>query len=277
MARCVGDGLLTMGGQELTTFWGHALCLGGHAWHDWRVPRKGPEMAALADRISAAGELFVIAHPRNEGDPHCTGCRWLYPAMMPGAARLVEVWNGEWYGGERQRDKNEAALRLWYGWLNRGHRMVATAGTDVHGPGQQYQSGSAGFSVVYAAQLSEAGILRGVAAGHLYLSAGPTLSFAALHEAGGQRIMGDSLTAPDESATASLAVSWDGVPEAASLRLIADGSTRDTLPIAAAGTREWSVSGNEAARWYVVEVRARDGAMLALTNPIFFKKSSGYL
>ena len=277
MAGCAGDGLLTMGGQELTTFWGHALCLGGHAWHDWRVTRKGPEMAALADRISAAGELFVIAHPRNEGDPHCTGCRWLYPAMMPGPARLVEVWNGEWVGGERQRDKNEAALRLWYGWLNRGHRMVATAGTDVHGPGQQYQSGSAGFNVVYADQLSEAGILRGVAAGHLYLSAGPTLSFAALHEASGQRIMGDSLTVADESPRVSLAVSWDGVPEAASLRLIADGSPRDTLPIGAAGTREWSVSGNTAARWYVVEVRARDGAMLALTNPIFFKKSSGYL
>ena len=272
MARRAGDGLLTMGGQELTTFWGHALCLGGHAWRDWRAPRKGPEMAALADRISAAGELFVIAHPRNEGDPYCTGCRWLYPAMMPGKARLVEVWNGEWVGGERQRDKNEAALRLWYGWLNRGHRMVATAGTDVHGPGHQYQSESAGFNVVYADQLSEAGILRGVATGHLYLSAGPTLSFAALHEAGGKRMMGDSLAVADESAAVSLAVSWDGVPEAASLRLIADGSPRDTLPIAAAGTREWSVGGYAAARWYVVEVRARDGAMLALTNPIFFKK-----
>ena len=272
MARHAGDGLLTMGGQELTTFWGHALCLGGHSWHDWRVTRKGPEMAVLADRISAAGELFVIAHPRNEGDPHCTGCRWLYPAMMPGPARLVEVWNGEWVGGERQRDKNEAALRLWYGWLNRGHRMVATAGTDVHGPGQQYQSGSAGFNVVYADQLSEAGILRGVVAGRLYLSAGPTLSFAALHEASGKRIMGDSLTVADESAPVSLAVSWDGVPEAASLHLIADGSPRDTVPIGAAGTREWSVSGSTAARWYVVEVRARDGAMLALTNPIFFEK-----
>ena len=69
----------------------------------------------------------------------------------------------------------------------------------------------------------------------------------------------------------SLVVSWDGVPEAASLRLIAAGRPRDTLPIAAAGTREWSVSGNAAARCYVVEVRARDDAMLALTNPIFFE------
>jgi hypothetical protein len=271
MAEYAGDGLLTMGGQELTTFWGHALCLGGHVWHDWRVTQKGPEMAALASRISAAGEHYVIAHPRNEGDPYCTGCRWLYPTMMPGVARLVEVWNGEWFGHpERQRDKNEAALRLWYGWLNEGHRMVATAGTDVHGPGQQYESSSTGFSAVYADQLSEAAILRAVAAGHLYLSAGPTLSFTAHGKAVGQRMVGESLTAADESAAVSLAVSWDGVPEAASLRLIADGRPRDILPISGSGTREWTVTATGAPCWYVVEVRARDGAMLALTNPIFF-------
>lgn len=271
MAGCAGDGLLTMGGQELTTFWGHALCLGGHAWHDWRVTRQGSEMAALASRISAAGELYVIAHPRTEGDPYCTGCRWLYPAMMPGPARLVEVWNGAWFGHPaRQRDRNEAALRLWYRWLNQGHRMVATAGTDVHGPGRQYQSDSTGFSVVYADQLSEVAILHAVAAGHLYLSAGPTLSFTAHCATGEQSMMGDSLDARHESATMSLSVSWDGVPEAASLRLIADGKQREAVPIAAAGSREWTLTGaGPGARWYAVEVRARDGAMLALTNPIF--------
>lgn len=269
MARHSGDGLLTMGGQELTTFWGHALCLGGHAWHDWRVTHRGPEMAALASRIGAADELYVIAHPRAEGDPHCTGCRWCYPAMMPGTARLVEVWNGEWFGGERDRDRNEAALQLWYGWLNDGHRVVATAGTDVHGPGRQYQSPGTGFSTVYADQLSEAAILRAVAAGRLYLSAGPKLSLAAHREGGGQAMMGDSLAIPGQSAAATLAVAWDGVPEAASLRLIADGRPRESVPVAATGRRKWSVPGNAAARWYVVELRARDGAMLALTNPIF--------
>ena len=269
MARHSGDALLTMGGQELTTFWGHALCLGGHRWHDWRVTQTGPGMAILAERMLAAGELFVIAHPRTEGDPHCTGCRWLYPGMMPGPARLVEVWNGEWFGGARDHDRNEAALQLWYRWLNEGHRMFATAGTDVHGPGRQYQSPHAGFSTVYAGQLSEAGILRAVAAGHLYLSTGPRLSFTADHEAGGQAMMGDSLTTSDQTAAVTLAVGWDGVPEAASLRLIADGEARQTSRLGTAGKRTWSFSGSAAARWYVAEVRAPDGAMLAVTNPIF--------
>jgi hypothetical protein len=275
MAHCGGAGLLTMGGQELTTYWGHALCLGSHAWHEWRgLTQDGPEMAALANEICAAGGLYVIAHPRSAGDPHCTGCRWLYPTMMPGVARLVEVWNGDWFGsGEKPRDKNEAALRLWYGWLNQGHRLVATAGTDVHGPNQQYRSTSTGFNAVYADQLSEVAILRAVAAGHLCLTSGPSLRFVAHHQLSAHGMMGDSLPAPDASTSVSLAASWDGAPDSASLRLIADGRTRDTVSILAAGTREWPVPAASAlAHWYVVELRARDGAMLALSNPIFFER-----
>ena len=275
MAGCGGPGLLTMGGQELTTYWGHALRLGSRSWHDWRgLTREGPEMAAMAARTYGAGGLFVIAHPRSVGDPHCTGCRWVYTHMMPGTAKLVEVWNGDWFGPEDgPRDRNEAALRLWYGWLNHGHRLVATAGTDVHGPDRQYRSPGPGFNAVHADQLSEPAILRAVAAGHVCLTSGPSLRFAAHHQSGARGMMGDSLPAADDSASVSLAASWDGVPESASLRLIADGQTQDTLSIPASGTREWTVTAASAdADWYVVEVRGRDGAMLALSNPIFLDR-----
>ena len=276
MAGCGDRGLLTMGGQELTTYWGHALCLGSRSWHDWRgLTRDGPEMAALADAIHAEGGLYVIAHPRSAGDPHCTGCRWVYSRMMPGTARLVEVWNGDWFGPEDgPRDRNEAALSLWYGWLNEGHRLVATAGTDVHGPERQYRSLHAGFNSVHADQLSEPAILQGVAAGHVCLTSGPSLRFAAHHQSGARGMMGDSLPAPHGSAAVSLTASWDAVPESASLRLIAAGSARDTVSIPASGTREWTVTAAAPdADWYVVEVRGRDGAMLALSNPIFLEHS----
>ena len=49
--------------------------------------------------------------------------------MMPGDARVVEVWNGPW-GCD---SNNEKALTLWYDWLNQGLRLAATAGTDTHG------------------------------------------------------------------------------------------------------------------------------------------------
>ena len=174
---------------------------------------------------------------------------------------------------ETGADRNEAALQLWYGWLNQGSRLVATAGTDVHGPGAQYESMRSGFNAVYADQLSEGGILRGVAAGHLYLSAGPKPQlYGRATSSGAQGMVGDSLAAPDGSASVLLAVSWDR-PEPASLRLIADGRLHDSIPVTDAGTREWSITATSpAASWYVVELRARDGAMLALTNPIFFDR-----
>jgi hypothetical protein len=72
----------------------------------------------------------------------------------------------------------------------------------------------------------------------------------------------------------SLTASWDAVPESASLRLIAAGRARDTVSIPASGTREWTVTAAAPdADWYVVEVRGRDGAMLALSNPIFLERS----
>ena len=133
MAGLGGDGLLTMGGQELTTFWGHAVCLGVYEWLDWRVDRDGVQMAALATQLYAQDKLYIIAHPYAIGDPYCTGCRWLYTSMMPGTARLVEIWNGPWFGiHPLEHNQNEDGIGIYYRWLNEGLRLVATAGSDAH-------------------------------------------------------------------------------------------------------------------------------------------------
>ena len=45
---------LVAGGVELTTFWGHALCLGARTWVDWRVRPGAGQMARLAAAASAS-------------------------------------------------------------------------------------------------------------------------------------------------------------------------------------------------------------------------------
>ena len=40
--------LLTAGGVEMTTFWGHALCMGTRAWVDWRFRPGGGDMPRIA-------------------------------------------------------------------------------------------------------------------------------------------------------------------------------------------------------------------------------------
>jgi len=57
------DDLLTMGGLELTTYYGHALALGVRRWIDWRVRADERTIQDIAAEVEAAGGLFVIAHP----------------------------------------------------------------------------------------------------------------------------------------------------------------------------------------------------------------------
>jgi hypothetical protein len=257
------DDLLTMGGIELTTYHGHALALGLRQWIDWRTTYLSPgerTMPKIAEEVMALGGTYIIAHPKSIGDPYCTGCDWRYDDMMPGVARIVEIWNGvPW------EQYNEDGLALYYTWLNQGYRLAATSGTDTHGPDPLYPQ--AGFNHVYAQERSEAAILAAIRQGHNYMSAGPKLTFTA-HMASGERgMMGDEL--PNEGAT--VACQWHAATPGERLRFVVDGLVREELPINAAGERTWSLAAGEC-RWCTLEVRSADGLMRAVTNPIFFAR-----
>lgn len=258
-ALCAAD-LLAMGGMELTTFWGHALALGLRDWVDWRVQPDRRAMEQIAAEVDTRGGLFVIAHPLQVGDPYCTGCQWDYPSMMPGTAHVVEVWNSDWEG----ESHNEAALKLAYDWLNAGHCLALTAGTDNHGrdPDRMHY----GFDVVYANDLSEREILRAVRAGRLYISAGPRLALEA--RAGAREVMlGDSLdVAPGTKI--QVAATWEGAGPGATLDLIVGGRSRSSRSVSANGSHAWELEYGEA-QWCLLTLRESNGRMLALTNPIY--------
>jgi hypothetical protein len=261
MDRASSADLLTIAGVELTTFWGHALCLGTRRWVDWRTRKDGRTMPDVVREASKNGHLFVISHPCSIGDPICTGCDWRYPDVMPGPARIVEVWNGPW-GGE---NNHERALVLWYEWLNQGYRMVATGGSDAHAAA--HYPGWLVNNVVRADALSEEEILGAIESGHLYLSVGPHLTLTAHDGQDHQAMMGDALPAGKVTMT----VEWDGCPAGALMRIVADGEPLREWRAGSRGERIWSLAAGQA-RWYVAEMRDGDGQMLALTNPIFFSR-----
>jgi hypothetical protein len=250
--------LLAAGGVEVTTFWGHALCLGTRAWVDWRVRPGTGDMTRIATATYANDQVFVIAHPQSDGDPACTGCTWRFGEMMPGVARVVEIWNGPW-GCD---SNNEAALSLWYDWLNQGLHVVATAGTDAHSA-QDYAA-KPGFNVVYAEALSEAALLKALRAGQFYLSSGPQLSFQARNENGETWIIGETVTLP-----VRLAVAWADCPADAQVRSIANGRLLGQWMAGARGEYEWHMTPDQA-DWVVMEIRGGNGGLLAISNPIFF-------
>lgn len=253
------EAFLATGGMELTTFFGHALVLGAREWVDWRIRPGTGEMARIASDAQARGRLFVIAHPFAVGDPLCTGCRWRYGDMMPGTARLVEVWNGPWESDGR----NPEALALYYDWLNQGLRLVATAGTDSH-HNSDYERRPA-FSVIRADRLTEPALLDGLRAGHAYLTSGPTLALGGTDASGAAFSMGDAV-----SGRAAFSASWSGAPEGAALRVIADGKLLDEREIGPSGAYGWEMTAADA-RWVTVELRDERGRMAAFANPMFLE------
>jgi hypothetical protein len=252
------DDLVTIGGMELTTYYGHCLALGTSEWQEWRLV-KGLTMPDLAQRIMDSGAFYVIAHPRSIGDPRCTGCRWEFDDMMPGNAPAVEVWNGLW------NERNAEGVALFYEWLNAGHRMVCTAGTDLHAYPRGNIRGAA-VNVVYAEHYSAEGILAGLRKGNSYLSAGPMIEMKLSDENGNVARIGDTL--PGSNVSYNITVSEFEPGD--TLRVIADGTVVETIT----PDGSHSMSGRYAPnRWMTFEVHDKAGDMRLITNPVFVNRS----
>jgi PHP domain-containing protein len=260
IASFSSNDLLTMGGFELTTFYGHALALGIRRMIDWRVRPGERTMSQIKAEIDAAGGLFVIAHPDCPGDPVCTGCHWDYADLMPGAANVVEIWNEHWDSGSN----NEGSIQLWYQWLNQGHRLAATVGTDIHGPPNPTLEYA--FNNVFAEELAEASILKAVRQGHNYLSSGPQLAFTGVTSSGKTAMMGDVLDRDGAQVTAH----WEACREGDRIRFIVDGQVKEEFTAETQGEHIWKPGGDQK-RWCLIEVRDQKGALCAVTNPIFLR------
>ncbi len=263
MDSYTADDLLTMGGIELTTYYGHALALGVRQWIDWRVQPGGLTMPMIVEKVTEAGGLFVIAHPMNDGDPVCSGCDWAYPDMMPGNARFAEMWNSIWEADGNNND----GVKLWYQWLNAGYRIIGTAGTDLHQPMIDPEPG---FNIVFAHELSEKAILAAIRRGHLFLSSGPYIELKACNTAGAEAMIGEYL--PGKALNVS--ASWRDCNPDDCLTLMIDGTPHDSFTAEGQGEKCWDLTGKQAC-WCVVEIRNSKGRMRALTNPIFFSRQPG--
>ena len=257
--QLAGETIATIPGMELTTFNGHALALGREDIVEWRV-REGSTMSGLARSLQAAGSLYVIAHPRKEGHPFCTGCRWAYSDMLPGPARHVEVWNGPWSG----RSHNDEAIQMFYAWLNSGYRMVATSGTDTH----RRLADNSRYAVnrIHAGDNTPEELLTALSRGHSYITCGPELTLAAESADGNRAEMGDLVPAGKLRIVAGCkagGVDLTGLDA----RLIRQGTVAESWPCVRGHDTVLETQA-EAGCWIALELRDRSGGLHALSNPI---------
>lgn len=156
---------------------GHAQVLGARTVLDHG---DGPAaISALAEAVRGTGGLFQINHPGRAGMEPVRSCAagdladldWGYgTAVVPDT---VEVWNIGHYLHPPLPvgTSNDDSERLWECFLNAGHRVGATGGSDSHWLATSALQGvGTPTTWVLAERRSAAGVLDGLRAGRTSIS-----------------------------------------------------------------------------------------------------------
>jgi predicted metal-dependent phosphoesterase TrpH len=266
--------LLVLCAIEVTTRHGHwnAFGLEPAQQVEWRYTNASGDVGyeTAARQVHAAGGLVSVNHPFQ----NCSRCDWTLPWEWNDA---IEVWNG------RFDPFDEQAVQWWHQELVRGKKVVAVGGSDAHHPGDM---NGIPTTVVRATERSQAGVVRGIREGAVYIVEGPgkDLEFylepqTHSDEGEGQQPpnlrweIGQTVTEKDRMVSevpAPLTATFAGSGF--------DGATVEACFISEAGYfhNESIVPGKEIVqvleeglRFVRVEVRNASDILLALTNPIF--------
>lgn len=262
------DRLLLLRGQEVTSFYGHANVFGTSDVVDFRIGHPGVTAATVFAQARALGGLLTVNHPARETGEKCTGCGWSAPDTDWSQVEAMEVVNMFTSSGPT------AGEPFWHARLNEGHRITGVGGSDDHGAATR--AGSAvgtPATVIQADTLSEAALLRGIRAGHVYIKVrgpeGPDVEFTA---PGVAAVMGDvvKLQAARQKVAFHLQVRR---AMGQRVEVIRNGTVVDQAvpqPIASAdASLEFSLEVGRG-DWVRVNLRDDKGTTL-LTNPIYFR------
>ena len=174
LADSAGEGVLLLGGEEMTNwFHGHATVSGIEPgeWFDWRQRPAGvpldPDHESTVQEflraVRASGAFVAAAHPLGAQ----LTWQFLGEAAADPTARTdsLEVWTGPF------QPDDEAAVKAWDEALVQGQRVVANGGSDLHGT-----ENSNGFvagtptTVVHAERLAKAEVLDALRAGRSFVT-----------------------------------------------------------------------------------------------------------
>ncbi len=171
--RSIGDpGFASHGVTGITGYEksldGHAQMLGATRVYD----TKGKTVQNLADELRADGGIFQINHPA-DGEIH-EPSNWGYGHDI--VPDTVEVWNITplWQPPFPSASSIDVAIRFWEGFLDAGHRVAATGGSDNHWVSTTAVQGVGQPTTwVCADENTEAGLLEGLRRGRTTIAHQP--------------------------------------------------------------------------------------------------------
>jgi len=273
--------ILIIPGLEVTLKIGHFTVLGIRGWHDWMENicvypydddlawgKDRPPIKEIFIRSSRQGLINCIAHPLRES------WKWLDDQTDMNYVHCIEVCNCP---GSHESDLGTPkAIRLWTELLNVGYRMTALGGSDYHRtvPSTIYSGSHTRESIgwptnyVYAEELSSNAILSAVMRRRVYVSLGPKVSFQA--EVNGKVYDIGQDIGPFEGEINFTSITSE-CPEGSCAKIVRNGEvvvegsvTDGEARLIYSDTTKFSQSN-----WYRLDVYDSNGAMSAITNPIF--------
>ncbi len=281
-----GNSLLLIPGTEITTFNGHLNAIGNPYFLDFQLgsPRL-PTLTPLLDESEGNGPPFFLSinHPSLPSGEVCMGCGWTVKDTDWSRVTAIEVINGSTLrtaGAEAPM----SGIKFWEDRLREGHRITAIGGSDNHDAtdtiGARQSPIGKPATLVYAQELSTAGIIAGVKSGRVFIDVAglpnATLDITA-RGSWGAAAMGDQITLrPGERAT--IDVVTPNTPPGSQIDLVAHNlDVADGRPATApAGARTWqvSLSPGAASGWVRANVRDAAGNLLLLGNPIYLARAA---
>jgi hypothetical protein len=268
------DKMLLIPGEEITTVKGHANVWGTEAFLDYRVAATGYTVNNLFDEAHRLHALVSINHAYWPTDVHCPGCGWDWTTITDfSKVDAIEIINGYHEHGSWFTPPPGNGIPFWEAQLAKGLRPTGVGGGDDHRAGEQlslHNGIGIPTTVVYASELSQPAILKGIKAGHVYVKVtGPQAPD--LYLKSGNAIMGDELKA---STGQTLAFTLDTRnASAATPRLYIDGKPITTTPplrlekTTGSCTYQWTSDGKR--HWIRAELIDKRGELITLTNPIY--------
>jgi hypothetical protein len=169
-------GITLVPGQEVTTSRGHAGVLGDTGWIDFRTPADS--WLAAAER---GGGLMSINHPFG-GD-----VSWLH--AMERRPPLLEVWHWSWLDPTWT-----TPLSWWQAW---DPSAIPVGGSDWHRPGSDSPLGRPTTWVECDDDSGVSGVLQGLRAGRVAITAERDGPILLRHDGGFVAIGADGLLAAD--------------------------------------------------------------------------------
>ena len=173
-----------------------------------------------------------------------------------------------------------SAIPFWEARLNAGFRITGVGGSDNHEatlPADKPPAVGLPTTVVHAAELSQAGVLDAIRAGHAFIDVWGTRDRLLEVEAtaGAARAeMGDVLPVASGQPV-KVDVHVAGAPAGAKLSLTGDGAALARPFAAELGAAEAhrtvELTADGKAHWVRFDVRSADGKLLLLGNPIYLR------